>query len=105
MNSTSSDSGIPNGLNNDSSNGRANFAWACFLDLEPVAPRKYRIAVRAASTVVNMEGLSVMTFLANVRDGVLGNCSNRSWTYAQAGDNGRGLMVVGVFVCRTPTEG
>lgn len=64
------------------------------------------MADRAASTVVNMEVFSAMIFLANVRDGVLGYFDNMSWTYAQAGDNGRGLMTVGVcFVCRTPNGG
>ena len=103
MNSASSDEGRPNGLNMASSKSRANVLSACFRCFDPNAPRKYLTAVRAASTVVNMDGSSDMIFLANVRDGVLGNLAIRSWTYAQDGDSWRELMD-GV-VCRTPNGG
>ncbi len=92
-NSTSSDSGNPNGLNIDSSNGRANLGSAFFRALVPVAPLKYRIAERAASTVVNMEPFSDIIFLAKVRDGVFGYFVNKSWTYAHEGDKGRGVIM------------
>lgn len=64
-NSTASDLGNPNGLNMDSSNGRANLGSAFFRALVPVAPLKYRIAERAASTVVNIKPFSDMIFLAS----------------------------------------
>ena len=67
------------------------------------SPSKISMADRAASTVVNMEALAMI--FGQGSDGVLGYFVNISWTYAQAGDSGRGLMAVVCCVVIHRSEG
>ena len=77
--STSSDSGSPNGLKLDTLNSRNKVSsFAEERAFFPIAPRMYRMALRAASTVVNKEGFSLTTFLAKVKDGVFGKRTIKS---------------------------